>query len=193
MEPLPSDVTLLLARLSQGDQDAAAELMPVVYDELRRLAARYMRQERADHTLQATALVHEAYLRLIEQRHANWQNRAHFFGVAAQLMRRILVDHARGHLRVKRGGEQQKVALDDVVLVSPEKSAELLAVDEALRKLEKRDARQSRVVELRFFGGLTTEETAEVLGTSASTVEREWALAKAWLYMEWQEHHGHSL
>jgi RNA polymerase sigma-70 factor (ECF subfamily) len=185
-----ADVTALLTQLSKGDQSVVPKLMPVVYDELRRLAAGYLRQERPDHTLQPTALVNEAYLRLVEQRHTKWKNRAHFFGVAAQLMRRILVDHARGHLRKKRGGEQQKVAFDEAVVFSQNRSAEVVAVDEALGRLAKFDPRQNRIVELRFFGGLTTEETAEVLGVSTRTVEREWTLAKAWLYMELQEGHG---
>ncbi len=184
------DVTMLLAQLSEGDQSAIPQLVPLVYDELRQLAACYMRQERPDHTLRTTGLVHEAYLRLVEQRHVNWKSRAHFFGIAAQLMRRILVDHARGHLRKKRGGEQQKIAIDETAAVSRGRSLEVLAVDEALRRLAKLDLRQNQIVELRFFGGLTTEETAEVLGVSARTVEREWTLAKAWLYTELQEGHG---
>src|ERR1700756_4705937 len=148
-------VTLLLSALTRGDDGASSKLIPVVYDELRRLAGSYMRRERVDHTLQATALVHEAYLKLIEQRSVNWQSRAHFFGVAAQLMRRILIDHARGHSRQKRGGEQKKVSLDQAYIFSPEQSAELLAVDESLQRLAKMDERQARVVELRFFGGLS--------------------------------------
>jgi len=179
-----ADVTTLLSRLTEGDTSVVSRLIPLVYDELRRLAAGYMRQERPDHTLQPTALVHEAYLRLVEQRETSWKNRAHFFGVAAQLMRRILIDHARGHLRSKRGGEQQKVSLDEGMLFAADQSAELVAVDEALSRLEKLDPRQCRVVELRFFGGLTVGETAEVLKISPRTVEREWNFAKAWLYME---------
>jgi RNA polymerase sigma factor (TIGR02999 family) len=161
-----------------------------VYDELRRLAASYMRRERADHTLQATALVHEAFLKLVEQRAVNWQSRAHFFGVAAQLMRRILIDHARGHLRQKRGGEHKKVSLDEAFIFSEQQSAELLAVDESLTRLSKLDQRQGRVVELRFFGGLSVGEAAEVLGISPKTVKRDWSIAKAWLYADLKERHG---
>lgn len=184
------EVTLLLSALTRGDQDAGARLIPVVYNELRRLAGSYMRHERPDHTLQATALVHEAYLKLVEQQSVNWQSRAHFFGVAAQLMRRILIDHARGHLRQKRGGEYKKVSLNDAFIFSPEQSVELLAVDESLQRLAKLDERQARVVELRFFGGLSVEEAAAVLGISAKTVKRDWSVAKAWLYADLKEHHG---
>jgi RNA polymerase sigma factor (TIGR02999 family) len=186
----PHEVTLLLSALSSGDEQAGEKLIPLVYDELRRLARSYMRRERTDHTLQATALVHEAYLKLVEQRSTNWQSRAHFFGVAAQVMRRILIDHARGHLRQKRGGEYEKVVLDEGLIFSPEQSAELLAVDEALKRLARRDERQARVVELRFFGGLSVEEAAAVLGISPKTVKRDWSVAKAWLYAELKEHHG---
>jgi RNA polymerase sigma factor (TIGR02999 family) len=185
-----NEVTLLLSALTRGDDGAASKLIPVVYDELRRLAASYMRRERPDHTLQATALVHEAFLKLVEQRAVNWQSRAHFFGVAAQLMRRILIDHARGHLRQKRGGEHKKVSLDEAFIFSEQQSAELLAVDESLTRLSKLDARQGRVVELRFFGGLSVEEAAEVLGISPKTVKRDWSIAKAWLYADLKERHG---
>jgi RNA polymerase sigma-70 factor, ECF subfamily len=184
------DVTLLLSALGRGEQDAASKLIPVVYDELRRLAASYMRRERQDHTLQATALVNEAYVKLIEQRSVNWQSRAHFFGVAAQLMRRILIDHARGHLRQKRGGEHQKVSLDEAFIFSEQQSAELLALDESLQRLTKMDARQGRIVELRFFGGLSVEEAAEVLKVSPKTVKRDWSVARAWLYADMKEHDG---
>jgi RNA polymerase sigma-70 factor, ECF subfamily len=183
------DVTLLLTALTRGDQSASEKLIPLVYGELRRLARSYMRRERADHTLQATALVHEAYLKLVEQRSSNWQSRAHFFGVAAQVMRRILVDHARGHLRQKRGGEYEKVVLNEALVFSPEKSAELLAVDQALEKLARLDERQAKVVELRFFGGLSVEEAAAVLGISPKTVKRDWSVAKAWLYADLKQHH----
>jgi RNA polymerase sigma-70 factor (ECF subfamily) len=186
----PHEVTLLLSALTRGDEQAGEKLVPLVYDELRRLARSYMRRERTDHTLQATALVHEAYLKLVEQRSANWQNRAHFFGVAAQLMRRILIDHARGHQRQKRGGEYEKVVLNEALVFSPEQSAELLAVDEALERLAKLDERQARVVELRFFGGLSVEEAAAVLDISPKTVKRDWSVAKAWLYADLKEHHG---
>jgi RNA polymerase sigma-70 factor (ECF subfamily) len=191
VEPRSSDVTLLLARAAGGDRQAASALVPLIYRELHRIAARHMNRERPDHTLQATALVHEAYIRLLEQRRTNWKNRAHFFGVAAQIMRRILVDHARGNLRKKRGGDRQKIALDTVLTISMAKSSELLAIDVALGRLGQRDPRQSQIVELKFFGGLTTEETAEVLNISPRTVEREWALARAWLYMQLQEGDGY--
>ena len=181
MEPAP-DVTLLLNKLAAGDQKAAAEIVPLVYEELHRLAARHLAHERPYHTLQATALVHEAYVKLAAQKDAKWQNRAQFFGVASQAMRRILVDYARGKQRIRRGGKQQKVSLDDVPLVSPSRTEEVLAVHESLSRLETLDARQARIVELRYFGGLTVEETAEVVGVSAKTVLRELNVAKAWLY-----------
>lgn len=184
------NVTLLLSQLSEGDQSVLPRLIPLVYEELRHLAARHMRYERPNHTLRTTALVHEAYIRLVEQRQVNWKGRAHFFGIAAQLMRRILVDHARSRLRKKRGGEQQRLPLEESAVLSLEQSAEVVAVDEALGRLAKLDPRQNQIVELRFFGGLSTEETAEVLCVSGRTVEREWTLAKAWLYMELQEGHG---
>lgn len=181
MEPAP-DVTLLLNKLAAGDQKAAAELVPLVYEELRELAARHLAHERPDHTLQTTALVHEAYLKLAAQKAAKWQNRAQFFGVASQAMRRILVDYARGKQRIRRGGKQQKVSLDDVSLVSPSRTEEVLAVHESLSRLEALDSRQARIVELRYFGGLKVEEIAEVVGISAKTVMRELNVAKAWLY-----------
>ena len=184
------EITLLLEQATKGDQDAMARLAPLVYDELHRMAARYLRRERSNHTLQPTALVHEAYLKLIQQREANWQNRAQFFGVAAQLMRRILIDHARHHLRTKRG-VGQKLSLDaaevEAISFSAEQSRDLMALDEALIRLEKLDARQSRIVELRFFGGLTVQETAHVLKIAPKTVERDWTVAKAWLYMQLKE------
>jgi RNA polymerase sigma-70 factor, ECF subfamily len=184
------DITLLLSELSRGDPQAASKLIPVVYQELRRLAAGYMRRERPDHTLQPTALVHEAYVKLLAQRSVDWQGRAHFFGVAAQLMRRILIDHARGHLRQKRGGLQQKISLDEALVFSAQQSAEILAVDESLKRLAKLDPRQARIVELRFFGGLNIEETAEVLKVSAKTVQRDWSVARAWLYADIKKCHG---
>jgi RNA polymerase sigma factor (TIGR02999 family) len=162
-------------------------LLPLVYAELRRLAASYLRRERPDHTLQPTALVHEAYLRLVDQTQARWQNRAHFLGVAAQMMRRILVDHARGHRAEKRGGDFQILSLDENIDVSGERAADLVALDEALKRLAELDPQKSRVVELRFFGGLSVEETAEVLGVSAPTVKRQWRMAKAWLYGQVQK------
>ena len=183
-----AEVTTLLNQLADGDQEAAARLVPLIYDELRRMASARLRRERPDHTLQATALVHEAYMKLADQRDAKWQNRAQFFAVASQVMRRILVDYARGQQRVRRGGKQQKVALDDVVLVSPDRTNELLAVNESLSKLEKLDPRQARVVELRYFAGLTIEEIAEVVGVASKTVTRELNVAKAWLYGELKAH-----
>lgn len=178
------DVTQLLKQLSRGNQDVLAELIPLVYDELRRLAAYHLRQERSDHTLQATALVHEAYLHLVDQRHVDWKNRSHFFGVAAHLMRRILLMHARQHHAAKRGGSAQKISLDDAVVFTRERSTELLALDELLTRLAELDSQQARIVELRFFAGLSVEETADLLGISSATVKRDWAMAKAWLARE---------
>lgn len=177
-------VTQLLLQLTRGNQAVMEELLPVVYDELRRLAASYLRRERPGHTLQPTALVHEAYMRLVDQTQVNWQNRAHFFGVAAQLMRRILVDHARRHQAEKRGGFRQKLTLDEAVDYSQTRDVDLVKLDDALTALAKFDARQSRIVELRFFGGLTIEETAEALGISPATVKVDWSMAKAWLCRE---------
>ncbi len=168
--------------VSNGNETAVNALLPVIYDELKRLASNYLRRERINHTLQPTALVHEAYLKLIDQTRANWQNRAHFFGVAAQLMRRILVDHARQHNADKRGGEFQKFSLDENIDKAVEISSELISLDDALKELAKFDAQKAKIVELRFFGGLTFEETAEVLGVSVITVKRHWRLTKAWLY-----------
>jgi len=182
MERAPGEVTLLLKEVTKGNQRALERLIPLIYDELHRLAARCMRQERADHTLQPTALVHEAYLRLVGKRTVNWESRAHFFAAAAQLMRHILIDHAKHHLRAKRGGEHRKVSLDEALLFSEDKSAELVALDESLARLANIDPRQSRIVELRYFGGLTIEETAKILDVSPKTVKRDWTVAKAWLY-----------
>jgi RNA polymerase sigma-70 factor, ECF subfamily len=182
MIPASQDVSQLLADWSNGDQAALDKLLPLVDTELRQLARRYMRRENPGHTLQTSALVNEAYLRLIDQKSVRWQNRAHFFGIAAQLMRRILIDHARKHHRAKRGGWALRVSLDEAAAVTDARSAELLAVDEALEKLTAMDARKGRIVELRFFGGLSLEETAEVLGISSPTVQREWRAAKAWLH-----------
>jgi RNA polymerase sigma factor (TIGR02999 family) len=179
-----AEVTALLSQCANGSQEAADKLIPVVYDELKRLARDYMRRENPSHTLQTTALVHEAYLKLVRQQDVNWQGRAHFIGVAAQLMRRILIDHAKGRLREKRGGEQVVVPLNEALTFSPERSKELLKLDEALERLSKIDERQSRIVELRFFGGLSIEETSEFLGISPKTVKRDWAVAKAWLRSE---------
>jgi len=174
--------------LNKGNQQAAEQLVPLVYNELRRLAGRYMRRERSDHTLQATALVHEAYLKLIDQQ-VDWQGRAHFFGIAAQMMRRILIDHAREHLREKRGGGAIPVPLDEAVVFAPEQASELLKLDTSLDRLAKRDPRQGKIVELRFFAGLTVEQTADVLGISAKTVKREWSMAKAWLHGDLKADH----
>ena len=174
----------MLIDWSNGDQSALDQLMPLVYDELRRLARHYMIRERPGHLLQTTALVHEAYLRLIDQTQVHWQNRAHFFAIAAQMMRRILVDHARGQLYAKRGGGARRISLDHVSVVSEERAADVIALDDVLNGLAEIDPQQSRVVELRFFGGLTVEETAEVLGLSPATVKREWSAAKAWLQQE---------
>jgi RNA polymerase sigma-70 factor, ECF subfamily len=184
------DVTVLLSQLSKGNEAAASKLIPLVYAELRRLASGYMRRERTDHTLQATALVHEAYLKLVEQRSVDWQSRAHFFGIAAQVMRRILVDHARGHLREKRGGGQRLVPIDEVLVFAPEQSLELVKLDQSLERLSKLDPRQGKIVELRFFGGLTVEQTAELLGISPKTVKRDWSMAKAWLHGDLKQGHG---
>ena len=184
LPPLERDVTELLAELARGNEAAAEKLIPLVYGELKRLARSYMRRERPDHTLQPTALVHEAYLKLVRQETVKWQGRSHFFGIAAQVMRRILTDHARRNLRVKRGGTNLLLPLDEAVAFSPEYSEELVRLDEALDRLAKLDFRQSRVVELRFFGGLSVEESAEFLGVSPKTVKRDWAVAKAWLHAE---------
>ena len=181
------DITDLLQRWRSGDREALERLAPLVYDELRRIAARYLSHERSDHTLQRTALVHEAFVRLVDQRRVEWQSRAHFYGLAAQAMRRILVDHARRTRRAKRGAEAPKVSLDVVPEVPGGDAldpADALALDDALQKLEAFDPFQGRVVELRFFGGLTVEEAAEALSSSPTTVKREWAIAKAWLYRE---------
>ena len=184
MQPSDTGVTALLSEMTEGNASAAEKLVPIVYEELKRLARRYMRRERADHTLQTTALVHEAYLRLVGQEAVRWQGRSHFFGVAAQMMRRILTDHARRNLRLKRGGTKEVLPLDEALVFSPEHSEELVKLDEALDRLAQLDARQGRVVELRFFAGLSVEEAAESLGVSPKTVKRDWAVAKAWLHAE---------
>lgn len=174
-------VTQLLRDWQAGDPSARDQLLEIVYEELRRQAARYLRRERPDHTLQPTALVHEAYLQLIDQNSINWENRAHFFGVAARLMRRILVDHARAHRAEKRGSGQEQLALDEAIGVPQTKDLNILALNDALDELERMDEQQSRIVELRYFGGLSIEETATVTGVSPATVKREWAMAKVWL------------
>jgi len=181
MQP-PEGVTQLLVDWSKGDQKALDKLMPLVYSELRRLASNYLRRERQGHTLQPTALVNEAYLKLIDQRNAKWQNRAQFFGVSAQLMRRILVDHARAHQAGKRGGsDQQRLSITSAERFVQKPEIDLLALHEALEELATLDSQQERIVELRFFGGLSIEETAEVLGVGHATVERDWKMARAWL------------
>jgi len=178
----PEEITRLLREWSNGNKAALDKLMPVVYSELRRLAAHYMRHERPGHTLQSTALVNEAYIRLAGARETQWQDRAHFFAVASQIMRHILVDHARSYKYAKRGGGATKVELDEAAVLSEERAAELIALDEALKDLETIDPRKSQVVEMRFFGGLSIDETAEVLKLSSMTVQREWRWAKAYLY-----------
>jgi RNA polymerase sigma factor (TIGR02999 family) len=180
------NVTRLLRSWSQGDEGAVNELFPIVYEELRRLARRYMNEERPEHTLQATALIHEAYLRLVDQRRTQWQSRAHFFAVAAQMMRRILVDHARRRAYQKRGGAIANVPVDveQSALIAPARGPELVALDSALERLAAFDPRKAKVVELRYFGGLEAQEIADVLGISAVTVTRDWKMAKAWLRQE---------
>jgi RNA polymerase sigma-70 factor, ECF subfamily len=186
METVSShDVTQLLNAWRNGDNEALEKLIPIVYQELHRLASRYMRDENSDHTLQTTALVNEAYCRLTEQKGV-WENRAQFFGIAAQLMRRILLDHAKSRFRVKRGGGAEKISLDETALIPQRQSSQLILLDEALRHLAEFDPKKSRIVELKFFGGLTTEEIAEVEHLSVRTVAREWRKAKAWLYREIQ-------
>ncbi|MBL8167869.1 MAG: sigma-70 family RNA polymerase sigma factor [Acidobacteria bacterium] len=175
------EVTELLLAWRSGDQGALEKLTPLVYDELHRLATRYMRRENPGHTLQTSALVNEAFVHLIDQQQIQWQNRAHFFGVAANLMRHILLDHARAYARAKRGGGAIQVSLDEAAIVSEERAAELIALDDALTALAAFDERKCRLVELRFFGGLSNEEVAEVMQMSLRTVEREWRKAKAWL------------
>ena len=178
-------ITELLHEWSDGDGTALDELFPLVYDELHRQAARHLRRERQDHTLQTTALIHEAYLKLIDQREVNWESRTHFFAIAAQMMRRILIDYARAKHRGKRGGDAVNLPLEEAALiVGDEKSIDLIALDEALNRLAKIDAQQVRVVELRYFSGLSLEETAEALKVSRTTVANDWAVAKAWLHRE---------
>ena len=183
-KPSLHEVTQLLQSWSEGNQEALDELVPLVHAELHRLARHYMSNERPGHTLQTTELVNEAYVRLIDWKNVHWQNRAHFFGVAAQIMRRILVDFARSRASAKKGGGTQYVSLSEAMTISPERGEDLIALDDALESLAELDARKSRIVELRFFGGLSVEETAEVLKISARTVMRDWGLAQAWLYRE---------
>lgn len=184
VEPSPHEITQLLRAWSDGDRDALEKLSPLVYKELHRLAKHYMAGERSGHTLQTTALVNEAYLRLIDWKNVHWQNRAHFFAVSAQLMRRILVDFARSHRQAKRGGDTRQVSLDEALVVSYDRSADLVALDDALNALAEIDPRKSQIVELRFFGGLSVDETAEVLSVSPRTVLQDWAMAKVWLLRE---------
>ncbi len=184
LEAPANDVTQLLQSWSHGNRQALAELLPLVYDELRRLAASYMRFENPGHTLQATALVHEAYMKLIQQRNVSWQSRAHFFGIAAQMIRRILVDHVRATRAQKRGSGFLDLSLDEAIGVPEKRNWEILALDDALKTLAKVDPQQSHIVELRFFAGLSIEETATIVGVSPATVKRDWVTAKAWLFRE---------
>jgi RNA polymerase sigma factor (TIGR02999 family) len=184
MAAFPKEITRLLLSWSNGDEAALDQLIPLVYPELQKLARRYMGREKPEHTLQTSALINEAYLRLVDQQAVEWQDRAHFFAVAAQVMRHILIDHARGHRYGKRGGGAQHLPLDDAEVAGQERAVELVALDDALTRLAKFDERKSKIVELRFFGGLSVEETAEVMKVAPITVMREWRAAKAWLYRE---------
>jgi RNA polymerase sigma factor (TIGR02999 family) len=184
LESAQGEVTRILVSISAGDRSAVNRLVPLVYDELRSLAGRFLSRERPDHTLQPTELVNEAYLRLVDQNRVQWQGKTHFFAIGAQAMRRILVDHARSKLRKKRGERPQRVELTESLRISTEHEGDVLAIDEALKRLEKIDADQARIVELRFFGGLTVSEVAEVMDLSKRTVEREWAMIRAWLRRE---------
>ena len=182
--PQQHHITQLLAEWSEGNQSALDELYPLVYDELHRLARRYMSRERKGHTLQTTALINEAYVRLVDQRNVHWANRSHFFAISAQIMRRILIDHARRHAYAKRGGGAQQVSLEEAATITPAQSLELIRLDEALKSLSERDPRRGQVVELRYFGGLNNEEIAGVLNVSENTVTRDWNMARAWLYQQ---------
>ncbi len=182
MPSLPEEITQLLINWNQGDKAALDQLVPLVYPELRRLAKRHMARESPEHTLQTSALINEAYLKLVNQQNVQWQNRAHFFAIAAQIMRHILIDHARSHLYDKRGAGAQHVPLDEAAIVQDARAGQLMALDEALNALEALDPRKSQIIELRFFGGLNTEETAEAMKISPSTAQREWRAAKAWLH-----------
>jgi RNA polymerase sigma factor (TIGR02999 family) len=184
MTRTPRNITQLLVAWNGGDKSALDQLIPIVYDELRRQASRYLRQERPGHTLQTTALIHEAYLRLVDQKSVQWQNRAQFFGIAAQLMRRILVDHARTRHRAKRGGSAVRVSLSDATAVTKDANLDLVELDQALNRLAEIDPQQGKIVELRFFSGLNVEETAAALNISPATVKRDWSVAKAWLHRE---------
>ena len=180
----PHEITQLLAEWSDGNQSALDELYPLVYDELHKLARRYMSRERKGHTLQTTALINEAYVRLVDQRNVHWTNRSHFFAISAQIMRRILIDHARRQAYAKRGGGARQVSLEEAATVTSNAGSELIRLDEALNSLAERDPRRSRVVELRYFGGLNNEEIAGVLHVSENTVTRDWNMARAWLYQQ---------
>jgi RNA polymerase sigma factor (TIGR02999 family) len=180
----PHEITQLLAEWSEGNQAALDQLYPLVYNELRRLAHGYLRRERKGHTLQTTALINEAYLRLVDQKNVHWANRSHFFGISAKIMRRILIDHARRYDYAKRGGGAQRISLDEAAIVAKQRGRALLMLDEALTSLAKIDPRRSQVVELRYFGGLNNEEIAGVLKISENTVMRDWNMARAWLYQE---------
>jgi len=186
-DKLQHEVTQILHEWSDGDADAPARLMPLVYNELRRQARSYLAKERRSHTLQPTALVHEAYLRLVDQTRVSWQNRAHFYGMAANMMRRILVDHARAHATEKRGGAAVRLSIEDMQVPLEQRAADFIALDEALKELAKFDERKARIVEMRFFGGLTDEEIAEVLGITSRTVWRDWKTARLWLFRELSE------
>jgi RNA polymerase sigma-70 factor (ECF subfamily) len=178
------EITELLTEWSDGNQTALDKLYPLVYDELHRMARRYMKREQKGHTLQTTALINEAYVRLVDQKHVHWANRAHFFAISAQIMRRILIDHARRHAYAKRGGGAEKISLDETAMVAKERGPDLLVLDEALNRLAEIDPRRGQVVELRYFGGLNNEEIAGVLKISENTVTRDWNMARAWLYQE---------
>jgi RNA polymerase sigma-70 factor, ECF subfamily len=184
MEPTGDDITVLLNQLTQGKAQAEEQLLPVIYGELKRLAGAHLRRERNDHTLQASALVNEAFLRLLEHRGCSWQNRNHFFAIASTMMRRVLVDYARKRNRQKRGGPETPREFEEEIFLSEEKSSEILELDEALERLCQLEPRQMRVVELRFFGGLSVDQAADVLGVSAKTVKRDWNVARAWLHRE---------
>jgi RNA polymerase sigma factor (TIGR02999 family) len=189
-KPAQHEITQLLAEWREGNQSALDELYPLVYDELHRLARRYMSRERAGHTLQTTALINEAYVRLVDQKNVQWANRAHFFAISAQIMRRILIDHARRHAYAKRGGGARPVSLDEAASIAPGVGTDMLRLDEALKSLAEMDPRRSQVVELRYFGGLNNEEIAGVLHVSENTVTRDWNMARAWLFQQLSESAG---
>jgi RNA polymerase sigma-70 factor, ECF subfamily len=192
MPPSPHHITQLLKDWANGDQSAGDQLMILVYDELHRMAHQHMRKERPGHTLQTSALVNQAYVRLVDQKNVQWQNRAHFFAIAARMMRRILVDHARSRQYAKHGGDACHVSLDEVVIVSEERATDIVALDDALVRLAAIDPRKTQIVELRFFGGLSIDETAALLAVSPGTVMRDWTLAKAWLRREISSHGSYS-